>query len=63
MVVIANKNITGSKISVDKIVFGVMILILIRKEKNENKYHNASFTGLLLPKMSLVKARKLGANN
>ena len=29
----ANKNITGSKVSVNKIVFGEMILILRRKEK------------------------------
>ena len=52
----ANKNITGSKVSVNKIVFGEMILILRRKEKNENKYHKTSVTGLLLPKKARVKS-------
>ena len=59
----ANKNITGSKVSVNKIVFGEMILMLRREEKNENRYHNTSVTELLLPRKAWVKARKSGANN
>ena len=37
LVVMANKNITGSKVSVNKIVFCEMILITIRKRKTQLK--------------------------
>ena len=33
------------------------------RRKNENKYHNTSVAGLLLPKKAWVKERKLRANN
>ena len=41
----ANKNITGSKVSVNKIVFGEMILTTNKQRKNNQNYVKTWFNG------------------